>query len=61
MTRSRADRLDRPVFDLEAGRRHAPPRSRLMSKTRADILETLGGHTRFRPIRHAIKRAVMEP
>src|SRR5580704_6756787 len=33
MTRWRADRLDRPIFDLEAGRRHAPPRSRLTSET----------------------------
>lgn len=42
MTRWRADRPDRPAVDLEAGRRHAPPRSRVMSKTRAEILEVLG-------------------
>jgi hypothetical protein len=56
MTRRRADRLDRSVVDLEAGRRHAPPRSRLMSKTRAGIPETLGVLDRFS---HAITRVVM--
>jgi hypothetical protein len=61
VTRSHADRLDRPALDLEAGRRHAPPRRRLTSKTRADIVETFGMPNRFQPICHAIKRAVMAP
>ena len=54
-TRSRADRLDRPVFDFEAGRRHTPPRSRLMRETRPDILETLGLPQPV-PIRRTTKR-----
>jgi hypothetical protein len=32
-----------------------------MSKTRADILPTLGMPNRLRPIRRTIRRAVMEP
>jgi hypothetical protein len=32
-----------------------------MSKTRADIPETLGMPNRLRPIPHAITRVVMEP
>jgi hypothetical protein len=57
MTRWRADRLDRPVVDLEAGRPHAAARSPLMSKTRAVIPETLGMPDPF----PTITRAVMEP
>ena len=60
MTGSRADRLDRPLFDLEAGRRHTPTRSPLTKRDRGRQPGD-ARRTRLVPIRHTIKRAVISP